>query len=134
MSNLIDYILKHTNCSSDQFKACPEISGTENPAVNVFFFNVSIDESTSEDFIRLTNEHKGAFADVNPFDGEEHGYIELGGWIGDQGLALRYMAIGKQLGLWKIIHPGMILDVNDPQQKELANEMAGAGMVSILPN
>jgi len=64
----------------------------------------------------------------------EHSYFELGGWIGDQGLAMQYMALGKILGLWQVMHPGMILNVNDPAQKQLADQMAGAGMVSILGN
>jgi indole-3-glycerol phosphate synthase len=32
------------------------------------------------------------------------------------------------------MHPGMILNVNDPEEKVLADRMAGAGYVSIILN
>ena len=32
-------------------------------------------------------------------------YIELGAWIGDQGLALALMGLGSALGIWGIITP-----------------------------
>ena len=31
-----------------------------------------------QEFIRLTNEHEGEYANCNPLDGNEHNYIELG--------------------------------------------------------
>lgn len=102
--------------------------------VNMYFFDVSARNNPNvEEFVALTQAHQGEFADVNPLDGEEHGYMELGGWIGDQGLAMQYMALGQLLGLWQTITPAAILDVNDPAQKPLADQMAGMGMVSILP-
>lgn len=63
------------------------------------------------------------------FDGKEHNYIELGAWLGDQGLALMLMGLGKLLGLWELLTPITVLklDPSDP----LVMQMAGAGMVSI---
>jgi len=159
MSALIEYVQNHTDrsvCSSRPYwrnylclcGKCID-AGENKPVeksqwdlvelvepphtVNMFFFDVSaVGNPTAEEFVRLTNEHKGAFGDADPLDGGEHGYMELGGWIGDQGLAMQYMALGKILGLWQVMHPGMILDVNDLAQKQMADQMAGAGMVSIL--
>jgi len=34
--------------------------------------------------------------------------------------------------LWQIMQPGMLLNVNDPEQKVLADQMAGMGMISIV--
>ena len=72
---------------------------------------------------------KGAHCDVNIFDGEEHSYLELGGWIGDQGFALMLMGLGTLLGLWKLLTPRTMLPAGMPE--DLIMEMAGSGMVAI---
>lgn len=103
--------------------------------VNMYFFDVSVKNNPdANEFTRLIKEHHGAFNEVDVFDGNEHTYMELGGWFGDQGFAMQFMALGKILGLWEIMHPGMILDVNNPEEKLLADKMAGLGMVSLVPN
>ena len=81
------------------------------------------------EFRRLVNEHEGAFGESNLFDGEEHNYIELGGWIGDQGLALLTMALGDMLGVWTLMTPTSMLGEIVP--KDLRMNMASSGMVSI---
>jgi hypothetical protein len=146
MSALIEYVQSHTDRSACH---CGKCIDAEKPVekrqwdvvelvapphtVNMFFFEVSaVDNPTAEEFVRLTNEHKGVFCEATPLDGGEHSYLELGGWIGDQGLAMQYMALGKMLGLWQVMHPGMILNVNDPDQKLFADQLAAEGMVSIL--
>jgi hypothetical protein len=50
------------------------------------FFEVSArNGADAETFKALLRENKrGAFCDVDVLDGEEHSYIELGGWIGDK--------------------------------------------------
>jgi hypothetical protein len=55
-------------------------------------------------------------------------YIELGGVIGDQGLALRLLALGQGLGLWTVITPALF-GVSGPE----ARAMAGQGMVMMSP-
>lgn len=146
--NLHEYVRNHTERSSCRCGSCGKCidapPGPErtveigkmlaNHTVNMYFFDVSSrNNPTPEEFVALTQSHQGEFADVNPLDGKEHSYIELGGWIGDQGLAIQYMALGQLLGLWQTMTPAAILDVNDPEQKSLADQMAGMGMVSILP-
>lgn len=53
-------------------------------------------------------------------------YIELGGILGSQDLALRVMALGKHLGLWDVITPATF-HIDGPQ----ADQMAGMGYVMI---
>ena len=144
MNGILDYVVNHTERTACRCGKCIDgkvpvdapwdvVHLTEYHHVNMFFFDVSVKGNpTAEEFIRLTHEWKGTFNEVDPFDGQEHGYMELGGWIGDQGLAMQYMALGKILGLWSIMHPGDILNVNIPEEKALADQLAGAGMVTIL--
>jgi hypothetical protein len=53
-------------------------------------------------------------------------YIEVGAEIGDQGAAFQLFALGKVLGLWKIITP-KTLGISGAHAKELA----GSGMIMI---
>ena len=144
MSKILKYVLEHTERTACRCGKCIDckvvedspwdvVKSTDYHSVNMYYFDVSVKGvPTAEEFTRLTKEWHGAFADMDPLDGKEHSYMELGGWIGDQGCAMQYMALGKILGLWEVMHPGMILNINDPAQKDIADQMAGAGMVSIL--
>jgi hypothetical protein len=98
--------------------------------VSVYFFEVSaVGEPDAETFRSLiAGAREGHYNHVDPLDGEEHGYMELGGWIGDQGLAMQFMALGALLGLWTIFDPGKL-----PLPKDLQDQMAGSGMVALLP-
>lgn len=53
-------------------------------------------------------------------------YIEIGGWIGDQSLALLFMALGQEHGLWHVVTPAR-LGFTGAQ----ADDMAGRGMVLV---
>lgn len=53
-------------------------------------------------------------------------YIEVGAEIGDQGAAFQLFALGKVLGIWGIVTPG-VFGVSGEQ----ALELAGSGMVMI---
>ena len=99
--------------------------------IDMVFFRVSVagepDAETLRELVRGCR--VGYFANVDPWDGQEHSYLELGGWIGDQGLALSLMGLGHLLGLWKVMTPRM-LDLPD----DLVLRMAESGMVLILPH
>lgn len=56
-------------------------------------------------------------------------YVQLGGWIGDQGLAMAFMALGAHLGLWEIITP-KFLGVTDEEEIQ---RMMGLGFIMIAP-
>ena len=54
--------------------------------------------------------------------------MELGGWIGDQGIAMQYMGLGVLLGVFNLLSPAMLgLTPDDPMFKQ----MLGMGMLSI---
>lgn len=86
-------------------------------------------EPDAQEFVRLTSEHQGEFCEVNPFDGKEHGYIELGGWIGDQGLALQYMGLGVLLGVFKLLTPDTVLP--GVLDDEMRMQLARSGYVTV---
>jgi hypothetical protein len=136
MSELSNYVIQHTEPNACRCGKC--IDSRENRileghTVNMYYFDVSLKgEPKAEDLVKLTNSHRGAFHDANPLDAGEHSYRELGGWLGDQGLAIQYMALGKMLRLWDIMHPGMILNLQNPEEKQIADQMAGAGMISAI--
>ena len=55
-------------------------------------------------------------------------YIEVGGWLGDQGTALCFFALGQRLGLWTVITPATLGMLRDTVEYK---ELAGRGMVML---
>ncbi len=96
----------------------------------VFFSACKKGDPHKAEFTRLTKAFVGEFADVDPLDGKEHDYIELGGWIGDQGMAMQYMALGSMIGAFKLSTPITVfgLKPGDP----LAMRAAQAGLLSVV--
>jgi hypothetical protein len=121
-------------------KCIPPVKSKPDPtdhAVNmVFFFAAMVEDPdthvmpTVEQFKKLTAEHQGSWDEVNPFDGGEHNYLTLGGWMGDQGTALLYMAMGVRLGVFTLLTPWTMMP--KVMSEETAQHMAGMGMVSIV--
>jgi len=136
---LAGYVKTHTDrgecrcgkCSDHEIFDYPVKPDPVGHTVDMIFFPVSaINNPTAEEFINLTKSHKGEFGEVNPLDGKEHNYMELGGWLGDQGLALMYMALGSLLGVFSLLTPKTVLPPGLPE--ELIMNMAGSGFVSII--
>lgn len=105
--------------------------------VNNGFFDVAlnpeIDNPNADMVKQLCTNHKPSFGpNIDLFDGEEHSYIEIGGWLGDQGLALMLMGLGAILGMWELLTPDTIL--GDTISQALKQQMAGMGMVTIKAN
>jgi hypothetical protein len=100
-------------------------------AIDVFFFGVLLKGNPDPvEFLKLIRAAKqGAFCELDPADGREHSYLDVGGWIGDQGQALRFMGLGAHLKLWRLMTPNSLPGLPD----ELKSLMAGQGMVSIVP-
>lgn len=103
--------------------------------VDVHFFYVSFPPLADEEpygkelFLSLlteASEHPGEFNVRLDMDAMRGGpsYITWGGWIGDQGMALRLMALGEHYGVWDVVTPKTI---GAPQ--ELWDDMAGSGFV-----
>ena len=99
----------------------------EGHTADLVFFKVAKDgEPELAEFKRLSAK-EGAFADCDPFDGKEHNFMEIGGWIGSQGLALQYMGLGALLGAFELLTPKTILGF----EGEEAMRLAGLGLLAI---
>lgn len=85
-------------------------------------------EIIKDELINLIKEHKGDFCDIDLFDGKEHNFIEIGGWIGDQGLALMLIGMGELIGIWKVATPNRIAP---DFSEETRTMLAQAGYISI---
>lgn len=132
--DIIQYVLDHSARGKCRCGRCiqldtPGLDPTGHTVDLVFFPVAAVGEPTADEFRRLTAEHVGDFVQVNPLDGEEHSYIELGGWIGDQGLAMQYMGLGTILGVFTLLTPYTVLGL--AESSPLAMQAAGAGYVSV---
>jgi hypothetical protein len=98
--------------------------------VDVYFFKVAATAKPPQEATlrKLVSEHQGVFTQCDPFDGQEHGYIELGAWIGDQGLALQFMGACVLAGFCEILTPKMLPGLPE----NLMQQMAGAGLVTLF--
>jgi hypothetical protein len=127
------YVSEHTVRGTCRCGKCADHPGVDSQptghTADVFFFEVSATgEPTAEELRRLVESaRQGEFAECDPFDGNEHSYIELGGWIGAQGLAMQFMGLCAVLGLADVLTPKMLPGLPD----DLMAMMAGSGMVSM---
>lgn len=121
IERLIEYVVTHTEISNV----------ATNLSVDLTFFHVGIfPDADQHELLQLINDtnKKGEFIDVDLFDGKEHGFVEVGGWIGDQRVALELMALGKMLNLWELLTPAMLTSL--PPDIQL--QMAEMGMISMI--
>ncbi len=123
---LPEYIQQHVNiCACGK---CEKEEGIK--STSVVFFEVFVRPTADADLLRvLIADHKGEFGDCNPLDGKEHGFIELGAWLGSQELALALMGLGECLGLWTLLSPRKVLGKDLPALLEKV--MAGTGLLTI---
>jgi hypothetical protein len=138
MKELIDYVTNYAirgDCTCGKCLDAP--SNPKQPtehAVDMIFFKVAAINGANADKLKelIAVNKKGEFCDIDLFDGNEHNYMEIGGWIGDQGIALMLMGLGTILGLWDLLTPVTILKMNsnDP----VCQQMAGMGMIVIQNN
>ena len=136
MSSLIDYVLMHAVRGECQCGRCFDNSGTpqnnqpNGHTADLCFFKMAAANNPSKDELTvLIKSHRGNYNEVDLFDGKEHSYIEIGGWIGDQGLALMLMGLGEILGIWRLMTPKTIFK-NFPEDMQM--EMAGNGYVTVM--
>lgn len=137
MSELFNYVISHAKRGACQCGKCfdapanPEANQPAGHTADVVFFQVSADaEANAGTMKRLVKEHKGGFGDIDLFDGKEHNYMELGAWIGDQGVAMMLMGLGSLLGLWKLMTPSSMLGL--PSTDPMVQQLAGMGMITVL--
>ena len=126
--SLRDYVLYHTERGECQCDKCIDKEDSIGHTVDIFFFKaVKRNDPTVYEFLELIKTHKGIHCECNPLDGQEHNYIELGGWIGDQGIALLFMSLGTLLEVFKLITPRVLGDIPD----DLMQQMAGMGFITV---
>lgn len=125
LTELIEYVLAHTRQAPGD---------AEGDAIHdVHFMRIATDEATTDPaplvslLERCLTERAGEFGqfDRDRLSGGPS-YIELGGWVGDQGVAFQLMACGEAAGLWGIITPKK-LGITGPE----GDQLAGNGMVMV---
>lgn len=138
MSELAEFVISHADRGPCVCGRCldalkdPAAHQPQGHTADVVFFKASTKGSPDPDALReLCRAHRGEFNEVNPFDGNEHSYIELGGWVGDQGLALMLMGLGALLGLWQLVTPRTLLGA-DEISSEQEVWLAQSGMLWIM--
>ncbi len=144
MGNLAKYVIENCIRGSCTCGRC-----TDSPAkkfqpdghtADVQFFKVALKNSMSTDvdretikknFIQLIKNHKGIYKDIDLFDGNEYNFVDIGAWVGNQGIALELMGMGELLGMWKVVTPDRLA----PEFSEETRYMlARAGYISIKYN
>jgi len=115
----------------------PEIDSTFSYAG---FFEVSAVDPESGKLLVTANElaeavglallqERGEFSDISRDRFQEGpSYIELGGWIGSQQVAIQLMGLGASLGLWDLVTPALL-----GIEGQMAQELLGRGMLLIAP-
>ena len=122
MSELSEYVLEHT---------ARHVRGTASDVVDVVYFSVEVRPgSTAQRLKELILSHVGWYGPLNLFDGKEHGYIGLGAWVGDQGVALALMGLGAKLELWSLLTPRAVLGADIAESLE--SKLASQGMISVV--
>ena len=138
MRALVEFIAKHAERGACQCGKCidavdhPENHQPTGHTADLVFFKVAAKDSPDAEQLKtlIRVNFKGEFCDLNPLDGSEHSYIEIGGWIGSQDYGLMLMGLGTVLGLWKLLTPRTVLGAEGlDRATELA--LAGKGYVTV---
>ncbi|MEN6549997.1 MAG: hypothetical protein ABFE07_28470 [Armatimonadia bacterium] len=129
--SLAEYIVAHVERGACRCGLCvdapanPEQHQPTGHTLDLVFFQVRlVGEATKEELLGLV---KAEFP--RWLDGQEHGYMELGSDLGDQGLGLMAIALGGLLGAWKVRTPYNMLP---GVPKDLAMELAGRGLLTLI--
>lgn len=113
-----------------------EAAADADDVVDVGFFSVTVTEGEVEDrdvreaLLDALDYATGEFTQVSRVDFEGGlGYMELGAWLGDQGLALRFMGLVSHFDFADVMTPARLGITGDE-----AKEMMGMGLVMLVPN
>ena len=125
---LYEYVMNHCEQTTCQCGHCDCEAGKDEKLdgeyVNLTFFKVKAKNNPMlkdfEDLVKASFPHW--------LDGKEHSYIEVGGDVGDQGIALMTIGLGHLLGLWQALSPDIMMPFL-PQNIKM--QMAGTGYVSL---
>lgn len=117
MSTLAMYVMEYSHMGDEPRPG----------SIDVGFFHVMVLGAREDAFIRLTTEHQSDVL-IDPFENQMHDYITLGAWLGDQGIALRWMAMAKHFGLVDLYTPRTFMpSLTDEENKK----MCGKGLVIV---
>jgi hypothetical protein len=122
--NLIEYIRTHSERGECQCGKCIDKGEDRAPtghSVSVHFFWVQARNNPTAAELRALLEAE--YPRVERLR-EGPSYIEIGGAIGDQGLALQLIGLGELVGLWTVVTPATVFF-----EGAEADEMAGRGFV-----
>ena len=144
MDDLTKYIIEHCIRGVWTCGKCIDVpakkSQPDGHTVDVQFFKVALKnpnglnltdiekEILKNDFIRLVKNHKGVYKDIDLLDGNEYNFIDIGAWIGNQGIALTLMGMGELLGMWNVATPNRLAP---DYSEETRTMLAEAGYISI---
>lgn len=102
----------------------PEEHQPDGHTIDLTFFKVAAKNGADADNFRSLVEKEFP----HWLDGKEHSYLQCGGDIGDQGLALMAFGLGHLLGVWKCLCPETMMPF---LAEPLKQAMAGKGMIAI---
>lgn len=106
---------------------CPEMSRYEfeiaERLVDVHFAIVAVDAERALAVADEIQEEWGALVCVSDFKGPT--FLELGAVLGDHRAALRFLALGETIGMWKVVIPSSF----DIPSSEYADQLAEEGLV-----
>ncbi len=129
--SLIDFITKHSVRGECKCGQCIDRGDKPDPVghtADLIFFKVAAKDDPDPNRLKtLVASFTSDFSDLNPFDGVEHGYMEIGAWLGSQDLALRFMGLSSILGVANLLTPKTVLKLDG----DLAMKMAKQGLVVI---
>lgn len=138
MQELREFVVRHAERGTCRCGKCIDHPGEDaqpdGHTVDMVFFEVSLKDAAEPEKLRehlrelVTASKAGEFCDLDLLRGAEYSYIQIGAWIGGQGLALTLMGLGHLLGLWQVMTPKML-----GLPEELVQLMVGQGMISIMP-
>ena len=127
--NLANYVWAHAvrgACTCGKCFDAPENPEEKQPighTVNLTFFKVASRGGNRDEFLSLVQKEYPDW-----LDGKEHSYLQVGGDMGDQGIALMTIGLGHLLGVWKALTPDTLMSF---LPEDLKQQMAGQGMVSL---
>ena|SRR3990167_8084804 len=144
MGGLAEYVFENCIRGTCMCGKCPDVPAKkfqpDGHTADVQFFKVALKNSRLTDvdkdvikknFIQFIKSHKGIYSEIDLFDGNEHNFIEIGRWIGNQGVALELMGMGELLGIWKVATPNRLAP---DFSEETRNMLAQAGYILIKYN
>lgn len=118
---LIDYINNQTVI----------VQESTDKSADLVFFKVEIKEDTSaETLSNLIDTYTELNYDLFLESNKKYNYITLGAWLGDQGLALKFIGMCSLLKLGNLLTPYTVF--SDLMTKDGASQLAGQGLVSII--